>query len=76
MIVKFLIILAIVVGGGILLYPHSFDSFPNDVDEAKDELTSFKDEAVENFEDTLNDTVEKITTTIDNTMNGFFVKPN
>ena len=68
MIGRLLIILAIVVVGGIALYPQSLDFFPKDVDEAKEEFTGLKDDAVDNIEDTLGDTVEKITTTIDDTI--------
>ena len=68
MIGKFLIILAIVVVGAIALYPQSLDFFPKDVDEAKEDLTGLKDEAVDNIGDTLGDSVEKLTTTIDDTI--------
>lgn len=68
MIGRLVIILAIVVVGGIALYPQSLDFFPKDVDEAKEEFTGLKDESVDNIGDTLGDTVEKITTTIDETI--------
>ena len=68
MIAKILIILGIVVIGVIVLYPQNLALFPNDVDEAKEELTGFKDDAASNLEDTLDNTVEKITTTIDETI--------
>ena len=64
MIVKILIIVAIFVVGGIILFPQN-QNFYIDIDETKDDITSIKDDALNTSEETVDNTVEKITSTID-----------
>jgi len=68
LIIKLLIIIAIVIVGGTVLFPQTNDLFFNDFDETKNDLVDFKDEAINNAEVTFDNTVNKITTSIDDTI--------
>lgn len=76
MIIKLLIIIGIVVIGTIVLYPQNQSFFSNDVDETKEEISSFKDNAVKNIEETFDVVIDEISTSFDITTNGIFLKPN
>lgn len=76
MIIKVLIIIGIVVAGTLVLYPQNQVFFSNDIIETKEEISSFKDNAVKNIEETFDVVIDGISTRFDTTTNGIFLRQN
>jgi len=76
MIIKLLIIIGIIVAGTLILYPQNQAFFSNNIDETKEEISSFKDNTVKNIEETFDVVIDEISTRFDTTTNGIFLKLN
>ena len=69
MIIHLAIIGGILIVGGIVLYPYEENSLPLDFDlnQAKNDLTEITDDTINTLEETLENTYDKVSTSVDET---------